>query len=289
MNLLPDRIMTKKSGRSSTKVYMRTRTIENLRDAMRWSRDRTIKTPRLASITTDEHFCATKNINEYIDMFDKGWQAGVEDMQELEGITSDAADQLTFKRAPGGAFPVVPAYLSNSPDAMLMPTADTHENKRGITLVIDSCFSGSTRSTAILDYAKTIMRLVAWLKAERIEVAVYAVVPIRMDGKRAVYITPILEAGDVFQPERIASVLHPSFLRRAWFAMIEYEYLATDGAYPECSCMKYGYGSVTNVGIDELREALPEAYSVCLLPKPGTGDPKKAIDSVLNFKIRQGD
>ncbi len=285
MNLQPDRSVMV-DGRKE-KVRFRTRTISQLATAMEFAQAHSEEhKERRASVDGDKRFTATKNIGEYIDMFRHGWKAGVKDMKELAGITSEAADSLMFKRAPGGAFPIVPAHLAGHPDSMLMATVDVNENKRGITLVVDSCFSGDVNSRTIIEYAKEIMRLVAWLKAEQLDVSVYAVVPIRMGSKRVVYTTPIIESGDVFQPERIASTLHPSFLRRAWFSMVEYEFYETDDKFPECSVCRGGYGCVTNVSIPELREALPTAHAVCLLPKPGEGDPRKAIDEVLNLKIR---
>jgi len=286
MKLLPDR-KAKVDGRRN-KVIFRTRSIDNLASAMELAKDRE---RQCASTTSSSSFTATANIEEYIEMFRRGWEAGISDMAELDGITSDASEQLAFRRAPGGAFPIVPAHLAGHPDSMLMPTMDTSENKRGLTLVVDSCFCGSVEPETIIAYAKDIMRLVAWLQAERIDVAVTAIVPIVMDQKRIVYVTPILRAGDVFQPERIASTLHPSFLRRAWFAMVEHEYYDCEDAdgkrtYPECAVCRGGYGTVTSANADELRHALPEAQSVCLLPKPGDGDPKKAVQEILNMKIR---
>lgn len=288
MNLIPDKEVTVADRRDS--VYIRPRTIENMFSAMRWSKADGEKQEnqhrRHSSLRGSNKFCKTQNIDEYIDMLDKGWETGVKDMQELAGITSDSAEQLVFTRAPGGAFPVVPAHLANDPNSMMRPTLDVSENKRGLTLVIDSCFSGGVSARTILDYAQDIMRLVAWLQAERIECSVYSIIPIELDDKRVVYTVPIREAGQVFQPERIAAVLHPSWLRRAWFAMLEYEYYETDGAYPEARACQYGYGSVTHANADEMRQALPEAYSVIMLPKPGQGDPTKAVEEVTNLKIR---
>lgn len=287
MNLLPD-IKVKVDGRRN-KVIMRRRTIDNFFSAMQWAKDKNDDgcSWNQSSVSGKRQFTATKNIDEYVGMLRDGWEHGVEDMQALDGITSDAAERLAFHRQPGGAFPIVPAYLANDPNSMLMPVQDVSENTRGLTLVVDSCFSGGVSSQTILDYAKTIMKLVAWLSAERIECSVYSVIPIRMGSKRVVYSIPIREAGDVFQPERVAAVLHPSWLRRAWFAMVEYEFHHDDGkTFPECAVCRGGYGGVTNTNAIELREALPESYSVIMLPKPGDGDPTKAVEEVTNLKIR---
>lgn len=288
MQLTPD--LTVKAGEGNGKTYIRRRSIFDMTNAMQWAideRDARKNRPR-SSVNGTESFCATRSIEEYVGMLRDGWLDGIDGMQtELAGMTSDAAEQLVFERSPGGAFPIVPAYLSNDPCAMLRPTFNTTDNTRGLTLVIDSCFTGCTATETILEYARTVMRLVCWLQAQRIDVSVYSILPIRMASKRIVYTIPIREAGDVMQPERIASVLHPSWLRRAWFAMVEYEYCHDSGkSFPECKVCTQGYGSVTHANVDEIRAGLPDAYSVILLPKPGRGDPAKAVEEVTNLKIR---
>lgn len=287
LSLLPD-IKLHRARRRSSKHLLRRRTIDNMFAAMQWSKaEQAKRDTSWSSNTSDSDFTGTENIDEYISMLRDGWEHGVKDMQELAGLTSDAAERLMFQRAPGGAFPIVPAHLANDPNAMLMPAQDVSENTRGLTLVIDSSFNCGVSSGTILNYAKGIMRLVAWLQAERIECNIYSILPVRMMDKRVIYTVPIREAGQVFQPERIAAVLHPSWLRRAAFALLEYEFHHDDGeTFPECSVCRTGYGRSTHANADELRAALPEAYSVVMLPKPGDGDPKKAVEEVTNLKIR---
>ncbi len=286
MNLYPDRKV--KVDERDRPVHIRPRTIENFFEAMAWAG---VHNPKGSSVRGTNAFCKTKTIHEYVEMLRDGWQAGIQDMQELEGITSDAAEKQSLVRNVGGAFPVVPAYLAGQPDSMLQSTLVETDNVRGLTLVIDSCFAGYVSATTILEYAKTVMRLVAWLQAQRIDTSVYSVIPIRLGSKRVVYTTPIRQTGQTFQPERIAAVLHPSWLRRAWFAMMEYEFkecFIANGKkrFPECKAIYAGYGSVTRANAAEMREALPEAYSVIMLPKPGDGDPKRAVEETLNLKIR---
>jgi hypothetical protein len=130
------------------------------------------------------------------------------------------------------------------------------------------------------------MRMLAWLQAEQIETAVYAVVPImlgRSRNKRVMYVTPIRQAGETMNPDRIAAVLHPSFLR-AWFSALEHDYFDRNVS-DACVC-KSGYGSVTHATAEEMRAAIPEAYSVIMLPKVGSGDPEQAIREAVTLKIR---
>ncbi len=113
---------------------------------------------------------------------------------------------------------------------------------------------------------------------------------VALGSKRVIYVTPIRECGDVIQPERLASIIHPSWLRRAWFALLEREYSLDDGnAYPEARACRGGYGSARNASADEVRQAIPHAQSVILLPKVGSGDPQETVEDALSIKMRVDD
>jgi hypothetical protein len=227
----------------------------------------------------------TQTDAEYLDMLENGWALGVQDVEGLDGLSSDSRERLSFSRNVGGVFPVVPAYLAGAPDSMLdvrpMPT----DAVRGLTLVIDSSFHSGVRASTALEYARSVMRLIAWLQSEQIETSVYIVCPIQFGSRRLIYTTPVHETGQILQPERIASVVHPSWLRRAWFALIEREYYQY--GMQECGVCKGGYGKCRHVNADEMRQALPEAYSVIMLPKVGSGDPMDAVKESISLKLRQ--
>ena len=131
------------------------------------------------------------------------------------------------------------------------------------------------------------MRRGAWLAAEHVETAVYGIIPVQLGNKRLVYVTTIRDAGQVIQPERIAAIAHPSFLRRAFFSMIEHEY--HDLNMEECSVCLGGYGVANTVRAEELQAALPESYSGIILPKPGSGDPQDAEKERHTVKLRRGE
>lgn len=228
----------------------------------------------------------TNTADEYLDMLRNGWKHGVQDAEGLEGLSSDTAERLNFVRNVGGVFPVVPAYLAGAPDAMLDVRPMPSDSVRGLTLVIDSSFHAGVSSETVLTYAHSVMRLIAWLQAERIETSIYVVCPIQFGQRRIIYTTPIRETGDILQPERIAAIVHPSWLRRAWFAMVEREFY--DHGMQECDACRNSFGQVRHVNAAEMQQVLPEAYSVIMLPKVGSGDPMKAVKESISLKLRQG-
>lgn len=286
MKLRPDTPIVNSEG--ETLSTLRYRSLRDIEDALQWAvTDADPYREGRSSTHGSQSFTGTGNADEYRIMLREGWQHGVQDVEALEGLSTDRAEKITFVRSVGGAFPLVPAFLQGAPNSMLMPTPAPADSVRGLTLVIDACFGAHTRSETVLDYARSVMKLVAWLQAEQIETSVYVVVPITFRARKFCYVTPIRETGDILQPERIAAILHPSWLRRAWFAMVEYEYheLKLVGT---ASC-KSGYGGVTTATAEEMQACLPEAYSVIMLPKVGDGDPLKAVQQSITLKLRQED
>lgn len=277
------------------KAIFRMRTIEEMADSINWSIDRynsdsrdAIKWASQREESGNRSWYGTPNAGAYLDMLRDGWAAGVEGVEGLEGLSTDRAERLTFNRNVGGVFPVVPAYLAGAPDAMLEVRPAPVDNVRGLTLVIDSSFHSGIKGKTVLEYAQTVMKLVAWLQAEQIETSVYIVQTMDMaDQQRIIYGTPVREAGDAFMPERIAACLHPSWLRRAWFAQCEREYVEYN--LPGTGVCRHSYGHPRHATGDEMRKVLPDAYSVIMLPKVGEGDPKKAVQEAINIKLKQGE
>lgn len=228
----------------------------------------------------------TSSREEYRDMLRNGWAHGVKDTEGLDGLCSDLIDRFQLTPSVAGAFANVPAFLAGHPQSMYQ-LRTSQSDKRGVSLVVDACFSGCVDGNTVLEYAKSVMRLVAWLQTQQIETSVYVTVPILLDGKRLCYLTPVREAGQILQPERIAACLHPSWLRRAWFSMLEYETYAESDRYARSGVSGRHYGSVVNNDAAVLREILPAAFAVILLPKVGEGNPDNAVREALNLKLKR--
>lgn len=277
-------------GKGRNKTLLRMRTVDEMADALTASQNDVDERNqhRQSCRDRDGSFSGTRSSAEYADMLRNGWAEGVEGVEGLEGLSTDASDRITFVRGVGGAFANVPAYLSGAPDAMLMPVAAPADSVRGLTLVIDSSFHCGITPQDAKRYAQSIMKLLAWLQAEGIETAVYSVACINgADSKRMLYVSPIRQAGDVMMPERVASICHPSWLRRAWFAMCEQDYHVRQ--LPGTRCCSGSYGRPATATTEELQQAIPEAYSVILLPKVGSGDPEQAVREAYSLKLKLGE
>jgi len=287
--MTPDKRIHKTATKRGKKTLLRQRTVNDFADALDWALipGEYDSVNGSSSVSGSHGFTGTKSADDYRDMLREGWTDGVEGVEGLDGLSTDASDKIEFVRNVGGAFPIVPAYLSGAPDAMLRPVPQAADSVRGLTLVIDASFNCGVNSDEVIDYARSVMRLLAWLQAEGIETAVYATISMQHRGQRLLYTCPIREAGDVMMPERIASICHPSFLRRAWFALVEREH--AEFSLPYADLCNHCYGYPQTVTTHELSQAIPEAYSIILLPKVGSGDPDAAVREAYTLKIKTGD
>lgn len=236
-----------------------------------------------ASTENGREFAGT-NPGEYRNMLVRGWPEGIEGAEGLDGLVSDQLTRFQLQRNVAGSFANVPAHLAGHPAAMYEMRVEQSE-KRGLTLVVDLTFNCTVDADIVKQFARKVMRLVAWLQAQQIEIAVYGMVLERMNGQDYCYPITIREHGQVLQPERIAALIHPSWLRRAWFSMLEYDAHQGCRAAQDATISGYGFPRYGNAEL--YRQILPEAYAVVMLPKPGDGDPEKTIMDAVNLKLRK--
>jgi hypothetical protein len=265
-----------------TFVYRR-RTLTDIVDAMRWSNEDSGRP--LSSKSGRSSWTGTDSLDAYRDMLQYGWPEAMQDRPtDLDDLFTDAADQLAFLPDVAGAFPIVPAYLSGRPDCMLRPVPQPSDRLRSVTLILDGSFNASTEAETVRRHAFSVMALVAQLEAERVEVAVEIVVSTEVRGQAVVYSSPVRQMGEALQPERLAAMLHPSWLRRCWFAQVEYDHYVQKLAHTgQC---RSGFGRAAGVDRSMIEAALPEAQCVIVLPKPGRGNPASAAREAINVRLK---
>ena len=125
------------------KTYFRLRTLDDMANCITWAKENSTR----QSVEGTHDFTGTKSIADYESMLREGWAAGVKDVEGLDGLSSDQAERLNFTRSPGGAFPIVPAFLSGAPDAMLRPVTVPVDHVRSLTLIIDAAFNCGIRAS----------------------------------------------------------------------------------------------------------------------------------------------
>lgn len=277
-SFVPDKPLIGIPGVRATTI--RWRSLADYHTAMSTAKDRL---PRGDSLSKGEWY-GVETIEDYQLMLSEGWPEGVAGVEGLDGLSTDAAPKQGFIQDVGGAFPIVPRYLAGLPDSMYRPIVLPSDAARGLTLIINASYDAMIKSSTALDYAQSVMRLVSWLHAEQIDVAVYTIIPSVFRGTRYNYVTNIRQSGEVSRPERIAAILHTSFLRRAWFALLEHEYNVMN--LPGTSVSTGGYGQSYVACAKELSAILPEAFSVIMLPPVGKGDPEQTVKEAIALKLR---
>lgn len=236
-----------------------------------------------SSVTGSREFTGTRDASEYLHMLENGWPEAVQGVEGLDGLSVDAVERPMLCRSVAGCFPSVPDFIAGSPTSMYDIRRQPSEHK-SVYLVANVSASGSVESDVITEYARSVMRLLAGLQAQQLDAAVVVVVHARLNGKLYSYPVWIRELGQVLQPERIAAILHPSWLRRAYFAAVEYD--AGKGCKDALDAVQGGYGSSVAIDGEVCRQLLPEAQSVIILPQPGRGDPTKVVQEALSIKLR---
>jgi hypothetical protein len=240
-----------------------------------------------SSVTGTHSFTGTKDMQTFLDMLSNGWPEGIAEAKGLDGLASDHHERLQFERNVSGAFVNVPAHLQGDPMSMLNPVIAPSDNTRSLTLVVDNCYNCNIESNAVLRYAQEIMRVVAWLSAERIECSVVSVTSEKYNGNLYYWVTEVKRKGDVLQPERIATCVHTSFFRRGWFSVMEHEHHEHQLKGSDACLGGYGY-SVTPE-LSDLPTLLDEdVSSIVMLPKADNhGDAGHAIDTAINLKLKR--
>lgn len=245
------------------------------------------RTMGTSSVRGTKDFTGTKDMGEFLDMLKNGWPEGIKNAKGLDGLASDHHERLQFVPDVAGAFPIVPAYLQGDPMSMRCPVQSPTENTRSLTLVIDQCVNAGVTSRSMLDYAQEIMRVVAWLSAERIECSVVSIVANQIKGNLYYWVTELKAKGDVLQPERLATCVHTSWFRRGWFSVMEHEY--HEHEMPNMDRCRGGYGSATNITLSDLPLMLDEeSSSIVMLPKADNSDASDAINRAINLKLKRG-
>ena len=242
--------------------------------------------PRWHNSTQEDYrnWHCTPDAATFIQMLRTGWIESVDHVEGLDGLSVNRTEQRAFVHACGGAFASVPRHLAGHPEAMLNLVRTPSDSIHGLTLILHGSFGARVNGDTCLEYARAVMRGLAWLQAEQIETAVYLVRPIELDSLSVAYVCPVRQSGQITDPERIGVCLHPSMLRRAGFAMLEHEYTMAD--LPGTHKATGSQGSPLDMPLDLLRQILPETYAIVSLPKVGDGDPQKAIQEAVNLKLR---
>jgi hypothetical protein len=218
-------------------------------------------------------------------MLRDGWPEGIQGVSELAGLATDESERHEIYRDVAGFHPDVPSTIAGTPCDMFAMRRTTSASKRSVTLVNDASYNAGVTAETAQRHAIEVMKLVSHLVAEGIDCEVYNVQSIQMRKLHTVYVTPVRTLGSPIMPERIASLLHPSFLRRSWFAMAELE--KDKGMKGSEDVVPSSYGRAMRLEPALIKAVLPDAVSVVIMPKPGDGATAETLYNTVNLKLQR--
>lgn len=219
----------------------------------------------------------------------RGWDEAVSSCEGLDGLTSDSDYRPQLVRSVAGAFPIVPVYLQGDPQCIYDVRQEKSDAKRALTLIIDMGYSAAVKAAEAMRHAQAIMRVVAWMQAEQIACEVISADATlfigNSEGKACIDYTlyRVKRADMPYAPERIASALHPGWLRRVSFSLVEHH--AKAGILPKDAPGNYGRSQQLDLRL--LAKAIPDAESIVVTPKVGTVNPEQALKHVINLKLKR--
>lgn len=157
-----------------------------------------------------------------------GWDAGnLSAAAGLEAVDLDQSDSGGWDLDVSGSYCSVPDYVTGTPDCMMRK--DAGEAQRRVRLVLFCYMSAGTPASAAMDFARANAAFAALMLAKGYDVAitVAGVVQSRKSGQVIIRPVRVKEYGQEPDASRIAFALHPAFLRRVFFAVME-----SDAAVP---------------------------------------------------------
>lgn len=159
----------------------------------------------------------------------RGWDAGnLSAAAGLEAVDLDQSDTGGWDLDVAGSYCSVPDYVTGSPDCMMRK--DAGDAQRRVRLVLFCYMSAGTPASAAMDFSRANSAFAAIMLARGYDVAitVAGVVRSRKSGQVIVRPVRVKEYGQEPDASRIAFAMHPAFLRRVMFAVME-----SDGDVPE--------------------------------------------------------
>lgn len=187
--------------------------------------------PKGSSQTSDDHW-AGASFKEAVTLGRTGWREARNKVNAiLDPIREHLAEVLdfTFVRELDmvGFEPNIDMYLSGELECMYddMPVLAPHKGK-AMTLIVDSCITGSVPSEEVFKRGAAIIALVETMTLCGFELEVWGDISVesRTDRKRWTALIRLHRAGDPLDMDQLCfSIGHPAQLRRLCFAHMEAE------------------------------------------------------------------
>lgn len=184
------------------------------------------------------HFTDTHSYKEAEDLLLNGWEDGSKKLTKSLKLANAKLQQKDVKRSINdivGFQPNVPRYLQGIPTNMINKK-NVKQNQKVITLTKSICYSAKVNKNDILEDSVKFLQIVQEIEKKGIRVNVYTIFHAIKDNEEILIRTKIKSSSERLNISKMSfPLLHPSFLRRIIFKVMEKEQRVVNG-------WKIGYG-----------------------------------------------
>lgn len=163
-----------------------------------------------------------RTVSQVCTALSRGWDGGnLASAAGLETVDLDQSDSGGWDLDVAGSYCSVPDYVTGTPDCMMRK--DAGEAQRRVRLVLFCYMSAGVPASAAMDYARAGSAFAALMLAKGYDVAITVAGVMRSCRAGTVVVRPVKvkEYGQEPDASRIAFSMHPAFLRRVFFAVME--------------------------------------------------------------------
>lgn len=212
------------------KLTIHSRSFENISDMLYWTsldqQNRKAFPDEGSSTTGNERFTGTKNYAEADNLLRNGWDQGAKNLTAKLKIANMSNHTKDVKRAVNDivGFQVnVPRYLQGIPTNMINKRS-VKQKQKIITLVKSVAYAAFVSKEHIMEDSVKFLQIVQEIEKQGIRVNVYVAWSSITGNEQVFYKVKIKGANERLNLSKMAfPLIHPSFLRRICFKVIENE------------------------------------------------------------------
>lgn len=176
-------------------------------------------------------FTATKSFDEAVELAERGWDAGIEQLDLSEGVLV-SGNGMQVNENVCGSLVNIGNYVQGLPNNMYEFTELREFNLEPLTIYIPLTYSARNSSEKALKYTKALIEKINEYQTTNAVKLIGFFDSYQADGYRLISEVLIKDTDERFVINNVAFAFHPSFFRRLYFAHIE--------AYENCDTSGYG-------------------------------------------------
>jgi hypothetical protein len=161
-----------------------------------------------------DSFTGTNTFEDAIKLARDGWVEGAQQVAaQLDALPPEIECLPDWRLEPIGAMVCVPAVVSGEPECMWYREESARAGRQ-VAIVVYGSYSGCIPKSEAMNYACNLAALMRALEASGVDTALYITCAYQ-DYSQA---TVVREFGEPMDLAKIAFCMHPSYLRRLYFA-----------------------------------------------------------------------